>query len=181
MTVDEVRRRLRDWSFLERRKATLEARMKRLEEKIQQLRDSLSDDGILSSITQRYERMLLGLPASTRVQDKMAERVVSMMDALTDAVDRWHEAMLAYHRCYRDLEAIEDMVGCLEPRYRDLLTAFYRDGRRWRDICDELYISKSRFYEMLHDAERMMALEGVSAHDECSQNQTVECGAGERN
>jgi len=161
VTVDEVRSQLREWSYLERRKATLEARIKRLEDRIQDLKDKLSDDGIMSSITQRYERMLLGLPASTRVQDKMAERVVSMMDAITDAVDRWHEAMLAYHRCCRDLEAIEDMVACLEPRYRDLVTAFYRDGRTWRDICDVMYISKSRMYDMLHEAERMMALEGA--------------------
>ncbi|MCL6442806.1 MAG: hypothetical protein K6T83_04995 [Alicyclobacillus sp.] len=161
MTVDEVRRRLRDWSFLERRKATLEARMKRLEERIQELRGKLSDDGIMSSITQRYERMLLGLPASTRVQDKMAERVVSMMDALVDAVDHLDEVMAAYHRCCCDLDDIEDMVACLEPRYQELVTLYYRDKAKWRDICDLMYISKSRLYEMLHEAERMMALEGA--------------------
>lgn len=122
MTVDEVRTQLRQWSYLERRKATLEARIKRLEDRIHDLKDKLSDDGIMSSITQRYERMLLGLPASTRVQDKMAERVVSMMDTLVDAVDQLDAVMAAYHRCCCELDDIEDMVACLEPRYRELVT-----------------------------------------------------------
>lgn len=158
-SVAETEARLRDWPKKEARRRQLEQRIQQTEERIKRMRDALSADGILGRIVQQYEHMALGLPRSEgSIHDKEAEHTVRTLDAIRDAELRLDAFYAEYHEVSRWLEDLEDAVSSLHVRYQVLLTAYFRDGRSCQDICDELYISKSRFYQMLDEAIRALSI-----------------------
>lgn len=155
-TTVTMEQRLRRWNYLVRRKVQIEERIQHYEDRILRLKDALSADGILSEVAQRYEG--LGMPkAHGGIEDRMAEKTVRTLDALKDAEMRLDSLYAEYHAVCRETEDIEDAVAGLDPRYQRLLTMYYRDRLHWRDICDELYISKARMYQMLDAAVRYMS------------------------
>lgn len=153
-----MEQKLRRWNYLERRRQHLERRKAMYEERIERLKGELTSDGILSAITQKYEHMLLGLPsAKENIYDRQAEHLVASLDALEEYLAKYDSIERELRSVTREIEEIEDAVACLEPRYQQLLTMFHRDKIPWRDICETMYISKTRLYEMLETAYQMMA------------------------
>jgi len=156
-SVATIEARLREWSQLEHRRRQLPIRIQQQEERIKRMRDSLSADGILGHIVQQYEH--LGMPrGSGGIHDKEAEHTIRTLDALRDAEMRLDRLYAEYHAVCSALEDLEDAVAGLDVRYQTLLTMYYRDRRRCQDICDTLYISKSRMYQMLDEAIRALSL-----------------------
>jgi DNA-directed RNA polymerase specialized sigma subunit len=156
-TTRSMQDKLRRWNYLVRRKVQLEQRIAHYEGMVARYKDALSADGLLSDIVQQYEGMVLGLPRASNYEDKMAEKTTRALDGLKMAQERLDSLYGEYAVVCRDIEEIEDAVAGLDPRYQRLLQMYYRDKLHWRDICDELYISKARMYQMIEQAIRVMS------------------------
>lgn len=156
-TTRSMADKLRRWNYLVRRKVQLEDRIRHYEDMVARLKDALSADGLLGDVVQRYEDMVLGLPHVSKVEDRMAEKTVHAIDGLKMAKERLDSLYGEYTMVCREIEEIEDAVAQLDPRYQRVLQMYYRDKLHWRDICDELYISKARMYQMIDAAVRYMS------------------------
>jgi SMC interacting uncharacterized protein involved in chromosome segregation len=150
-----IEEKLKSWHRLEKRRQQLERIIPEQEERLRQLKDKLSEDSILSSITQQTANM--DMPRGSDMSDKVGDLVASTLDKVAELEARVQDWRLELARIYGDLADIELEVSGLSERHQRVVTMYYRDRLSRRMICEEVYISERRMYDMLDEAVREMA------------------------
>jgi vacuolar-type H+-ATPase subunit I/STV1 len=153
--LKEVERKLRDWHQLEKRRQQLERMIPEQEKRLADLRDKLTASSILSSIIQQTEHM--DMPRGSGTSDRVGDLVAGTLDKAVELEARIQDWRFELARIYGDIADIELEVSGLSERHQRVVTMYYRDRLGRRRICEALYISERRMYDMLNEAIRELA------------------------
>jgi DNA-directed RNA polymerase specialized sigma subunit len=153
--LKEVERKLRDWHQLEKRRQQLERMIPEQEKRLADLKDKLTASSILSSIIQQTENM--DMPRGSGTSDRVGDLVAGTLDKAIELEARIQDWRFELARIYGDIADIELEVSGLSERHQRVVTMYYRDRLGRRRICEALYISERRMYDMLNEAIRELA------------------------
>jgi DNA-directed RNA polymerase specialized sigma24 family protein len=146
--------KLKNWHRLEKRRQQLERIIPEQEERLRQLKDKLSEDSILSSITQ--QTMNMDMPRGTDISDRVGDMVAATLDKVADLELRLQDWRLELAEIYADISDIEYYVYQLKPTYQEAVIKVYRDGISQYKVADALYLSRSMVDKMIRKAVKSM-------------------------
>jgi DNA-directed RNA polymerase specialized sigma24 family protein len=144
--------KLKQWHRLETRRQQLERIIPQQEERLAQLKDKLSRDGIMSSLTNVVQEYV----QRGSVSDKFGDLVADTLDKVTEFELRIQKWRMELALIYADIADIEYYVYQLKPTYQKAVTMVYRDGISQYKVAEELYMSRSMVDKMIRKSIKSM-------------------------
>jgi DNA-directed RNA polymerase specialized sigma24 family protein len=140
-----IRDKLRGWRRKDIRRRQIIAAIKDREDNIRRWRAQLDDAPIKAWAP-------TGMPRGTDVGDPTGEFVVKTMEKIYRAQIEIAELQQELDEINVEIRDIERAIEDLNPKHRQILTLYYRDGVPWESICSITKYSKSEMYRKIENA-----------------------------